>query len=461
MIPLPQSLRTRCGWQSSCARRLCSSALASACRRGVRAAGDDDDDQAHGRVEPSDDARVGRRDAHARRVRSSIAGSPRAAARIAFAGPRPTAARSINTTNTLEAIEIGLTDMGWVGTLWELSKLPLQNVTFYAPFASDDFRTGRRHRQRDASHRACDDRRVDRAERQVLGRERARYLSPDDDLSRATRVDDLRGRKILAPGPSAAWLEGTGAVAVDGSLTTYYQQIQTGVADGVITILTGAAPNRLHEVAPYITLVGIGSQVTGALAINLDTWNRLPRRRARSARGARARVQQRRRRRDRAALRARASRACAAKARRSSSSRSPRKQKWLAAMPDIATPLDRGDRAARHSRRRGAARLHECDPRARRHAAARLGSTPTSPRLADESMQASNARAPQAVRHARERAQRGRRRLDIRADVPDRRRHHGAHGCSTIRSRASPRWCRCRSSRACSCSSRTQCCTAG
>ena len=30
--------------------------------------------------------------------------------------------------------------MGWVGTLWELSKLPLQNVTFYAPFASDDFR---------------------------------------------------------------------------------------------------------------------------------------------------------------------------------------------------------------------------------------------------------------------------------------------------------------------------------
>jgi TRAP-type C4-dicarboxylate transport system substrate-binding protein len=89
-------------------------------------------------------------------------------------------------------------------------------------------------------------------------------------------VDDLRGRKILAPGPSAAWLEGTGAVAVDGSLTTYYQQIQTGVADGVITILTGAAPNRLHEVAPYITLVGIGSQVTGALAVNLDTWNRLP-----------------------------------------------------------------------------------------------------------------------------------------------------------------------------------------
>jgi TRAP-type C4-dicarboxylate transport system substrate-binding protein len=87
---------------------------------------------------------------------------------------------------------------------------------------------------------------------------------------------DLRGRKILAPGPSAAWLEGTGAVPVDGSLTTYYTQLQTGVADGVLTILTGAAPYRIHEVAPYITMVGIGGQLTGGFAVNLDTWNRLP-----------------------------------------------------------------------------------------------------------------------------------------------------------------------------------------
>jgi C4-dicarboxylate-binding protein DctP len=89
-------------------------------------------------------------------------------------------------------------------------------------------------------------------------------------------VEDLRGRKILAPGPTAAWLEGTGAVAVEGGLTTYYTQIQTGVADGVLTILTGAPPYRIHEVAPYITLVGIGGQLTGGLSINLDTWAALP-----------------------------------------------------------------------------------------------------------------------------------------------------------------------------------------
>ena len=54
------------------------------------------------------------------------------------------------------------------------------------------------------------------------------------------RVEDLRGRKILAPGPAAAWLEGTGAVAVDGGFTTTTSRFKAGVADGVVTILTGA-----------------------------------------------------------------------------------------------------------------------------------------------------------------------------------------------------------------------------
>jgi TRAP-type C4-dicarboxylate transport system substrate-binding protein len=176
---------------------------------------------------------------------------------------------------TLEAVEIGLTDMGWVGTLWELSKLPLQNVTFYAPFASDDFRTvvdivNEMHRTVPAMTDAWTKQNVKFLGASALDTYHLMTTFP------VRTVDDLRGRKILAPGPSAAWLEGTGAVAVDGSLSTYYQQIQTGVAEGVMTILTGAAPNRLHEVAPFITLVGIGSQVTGALAINLDTWNRLP-----------------------------------------------------------------------------------------------------------------------------------------------------------------------------------------
>jgi TRAP-type C4-dicarboxylate transport system substrate-binding protein len=177
--------------------------------------------------------------------------------------------------HTLEAVEIGLTDMGWVGTLWELSKMPLQNVTFYAPFVTDDYRMiytimNELHERVPAMADAW----TAQNQRFLGGSALDTYHLMTTFPVRT--VDDLRGRKILAPGPSAAWLEGTGAVAVEGGLTTYYTQIQTGVADGVLTILTGAAPYRIHEVAPYITLVGIGGQLTGAMSINLDTWNSLP-----------------------------------------------------------------------------------------------------------------------------------------------------------------------------------------
>jgi TRAP-type C4-dicarboxylate transport system substrate-binding protein len=237
---------------------------------------------------------------------------------------------------TLEGIQVGLTDMGWVGTLWELSKLPLQNVTFYAPFASDDFRlvvdiVNELHRTVPAMNDAWTAQNVKFLGASALDTYHLMTTFPVDS------VDDLRGRKILAPGPSAAWLEGTGAVAVDGSLTTYYQQIQTGVADGVITILTGAAPNRLHEVAPYITLVGIGSQVTGALAINLDTWNRLPD-------DVRSELEQLGREYSGAVADDIAKRYDASIARMRSEGATvtdfplAQKQRWLAAMPDIAGP---------------------------------------------------------------------------------------------------------------------------
>lgn len=178
-------------------------------------------------------------------------------------------------SNTLEAVEIGLTDVGWVGTLWELSKMPLQNVTYYTPFATDDYQM--LHEIINELHETMPEL------RDAWTAQNQHFLGGSvlDTYHLMTNfpvrsVEDLNGRKILAPGPSAAWLEGTGAVPVDGGLTTYYTQIQTGVADGVLTILTGAPPYRIHEVAPYITLVGLGAVLTGGMAINLDTWNALP-----------------------------------------------------------------------------------------------------------------------------------------------------------------------------------------
>src|SRR3990172_1422737 len=43
-----------------------------------------------------------------------------------------------NFENTIEAIEQGITDFGWVGTLWEPAKMPLQNIMFATPFVTSD-----------------------------------------------------------------------------------------------------------------------------------------------------------------------------------------------------------------------------------------------------------------------------------------------------------------------------------
>ena len=176
--------------------------------------------------------------------------------------------------DSLNGLKIGLSDIGWVGSLWESSRLPLQNITYDLPFITDDL---------SSLLSVMNDLHHDIPEMQDSW--------SDNDLKflAATGTDtyhlvtnfpirtlaDLKGKKILAPGAASIWLEGTGATAVNGALTTYYTQLKTGVADGAVTILSGAYPFRLHEVAQHITLVGIGAQFVGALAINLEVWNHL------------------------------------------------------------------------------------------------------------------------------------------------------------------------------------------
>lgn len=176
--------------------------------------------------------------------------------------------------DTLEAVGDGLTDAGWVGTLWEGSKMPLQNMTYFTPFVSDDLVAtlkimNEMHREMPQLKKAWEDHNV-----VFLGASGVETYHLFTNFP-VTSLKDLEGRKILAPGPSANWIKQLGAVPVNGALPTYYNQIQTGVADGVVVIVTGAFPNKHYEVAPYVTLVGMGAQMTGGLGINKDVWEGL------------------------------------------------------------------------------------------------------------------------------------------------------------------------------------------
>lgn len=175
-----------------------------------------------------------------------------------------------------EAVEEGLAELGVISSVFDPAKLSLQNVSYYTPFVSSD---------PDLVVETIDKLHDDNPKMLETWLENnLQYLGApsgiDDYLLMTTfpvnSMEDLAGKKIGAPGPAVNWLEGTGAVGVSGNLTTYYNEIKTGVYDGVIVFATAALPGKLYEVAPYITKVGFGAQYAGSLAANKEWFDSQP-----------------------------------------------------------------------------------------------------------------------------------------------------------------------------------------
>lgn len=176
----------------------------------------------------------------------------------------------------LEAVEAGLAELGTCQALFDPAKLGPQNVTYYTPFVSSDARA-----VVDAIEALHDD------EPRMLEAYEANgvvYVGAPiaiDDYLLMTNfpvasLADLDGKKIAAPGAAINWLSGTGAVGVSGNLTTYYNELKTGVYDGVIVFASAALPGKLFEVAPHVTRFGLGAQYAGSLCANADWWAGLP-----------------------------------------------------------------------------------------------------------------------------------------------------------------------------------------
>lgn len=174
-----------------------------------------------------------------------------------------------------DALRTGVSDLGIVAQIFEAGKFPLQQVTLQVPFATPDMKLVTKiasdlHQQIPEM--------MDTWTKQnlvLLG------VFTVDDYALVTKapvstLDDLKGRKVFVPGPIASWLQNTGAVAVSGNLNTYYNGIQTGVAEGSVVSIANIWGIKLHEVAPHVTRVRLGAQYTGSLAMNKGAFDRLP-----------------------------------------------------------------------------------------------------------------------------------------------------------------------------------------
>lgn len=176
---------------------------------------------------------------------------------------------------TLSSVEDGITDIGWVFSFLEQAKLPLSQASSNAPFATSNppvlldvmtelMETNDDFRNEWEQHNL-----------KVLGLT-ATDLYDIYTKEPLTGIDDINGMKISAPGVLGNWLRGTDANAVDGALTTFYTDVQTGISDGALTLALGAIAVKLYEVAPYINRFDGGAVFSGAVAINRDSWDGLP-----------------------------------------------------------------------------------------------------------------------------------------------------------------------------------------
>lgn len=175
----------------------------------------------------------------------------------------------------LKAIEDGAADVGHVPFLFNADRLPLEQVTYVTPFGPEDpvkvARVINLLRER-----------VPEMNQQILRHKQIVLASlPTDAYQIVSKrpianVAEFKGVKLGTAGQAANWVRNTGAVTVAGNLTTFYNSMQTGVFDGVITFDTAVSAYKFYEVAPYINKVGFGAMHASGLTVNERRWKAFP-----------------------------------------------------------------------------------------------------------------------------------------------------------------------------------------
>lgn len=179
------------------------------------------------------------------------------------------------TSGVLEAVQQGVGDVGYVPALLESDKLPLEQITYVTPFGTDDLPkllgVVRQLRDEVPELNATFER-YDQKLMASVGIDTYHLLSNFE----IEGLDDLDGNKFATAGPAANWLDGTGAIPVAAALPDFYNGVETGVYDGIVTFESAVEPYKFHEIAPHVTRVNFGAQASSVLTFNQSRWDSLP-----------------------------------------------------------------------------------------------------------------------------------------------------------------------------------------
>lgn len=176
----------------------------------------------------------------------------------------------------LDAMQYDLADIGIVTTPYHPDKVPFHNLPYVTPLVTADIGLVARTMST----------LVDRYP--ILAEQwqdyRLVYLTTAGSIDTyqvltnypVNSLEDFRGRKIAGVGLNLRYLTGLHASPVNSGISDWYNNLATGLVDGVIGWIEGAIAYRLYEVAPYMTDVRLGAVSSKVIAANERTWARLP-----------------------------------------------------------------------------------------------------------------------------------------------------------------------------------------
>jgi len=180
------------------------------------------------------------------------------------------------TKGVLDALQHDLADIGIITTPYHPDKVMFYNIAYVTPLVTADIGLV----ARTVSEL------VDRYPqiRQSWDKYNQVYLTTAGSIDTyqlqlvepLTSLDDLKGKKIGGVGLNLRYLEGLGATGISSSLADWYNNVATGLMDGMIDWVEAAVAYKLYEVAPYLIDVRLGAVTSKVVTVNKKTWNRLP-----------------------------------------------------------------------------------------------------------------------------------------------------------------------------------------
>ena len=176
----------------------------------------------------------------------------------------------------LEALQYGLADIGIVTTPFHPDKVPFYNLSYVTPLVSADIGLVARTMSAIAERYP--------AIKQGWSDYNQVYLTTAGSIDTYqlfmsqphTTLDTYRGQRIAGVGLNLRYVEGLGAAGVTSNLGDFYNNVATGLVDGVIAWAESAVSYKLYEVAPYLVDVRLGAVTSKVLTMNRRTWDRLP-----------------------------------------------------------------------------------------------------------------------------------------------------------------------------------------